>query len=141
RLPLRVPRRTRSACSKLDTYSTVWSRTGKDAVYDTLIRRGTSTKLIFGRTTFIPEVPRLYVAPQQLRRVITTSTIDHHSHHPESPTLTRKGSLAGPRFAGFPRRMPARGPRLPIPPAPPLGPRALAPPPSPRPDRAHITTA
>jgi hypothetical protein len=33
RVPVRVPRRCRSACSKLARYSTVSSRTGKVAVY------------------------------------------------------------------------------------------------------------
>ena len=73
----------------------VWSRTGNVAVYDTFIRRGTSMNLICGRTKFIPG-PRLYVAPQQLRRVTTVHANHIRDRHPESQTLTRTGSLCAP---------------------------------------------
>src|SRR6266536_4553228 len=54
RVPVRVPRRWRSACSRLETNSTVSSRTVNVAVYVTLIRRRTPMKLDCERTTFIP---------------------------------------------------------------------------------------
>jgi hypothetical protein len=51
----RVPRRARSAASSPARNSTVWSRTGRVAVYVTLILGAElHMKLICGRTTFIP---------------------------------------------------------------------------------------
>ena len=69
------------------------------AVYVTLIRRGTSMKLIFGRTTFIPGFRVFTLHHNNLRRV----THRHHqppiNDYPESQMLTRKGSL--PDLHGF----------------------------------------
>jgi hypothetical protein len=76
REPVRMPRRRRSACSRPDRYNTVWSRTGRVAVYVTLIGRRTSMKLI-------SEGPPSYrgsafcVVPQQVRRVAAHSTRCH----------------------------------------------------------------
>jgi hypothetical protein len=60
RMPVRVPRRSRSACSRCDTNRTVCSRTVKVAVYVSLIRRRAPHEADLGRTTFIPGVLRLY---------------------------------------------------------------------------------
>jgi hypothetical protein len=54
RLSVRVPRRCRSSCSRLDRNSTVWSPTGDAAVYVSLVRTRDLYEVDLGRTTFIP---------------------------------------------------------------------------------------
>src|SRR6266480_7693897 len=90
RVPVRVPRRCRSACSKLETNSTVCSRTDSVAVYVTLILDAEPhMKLICGRTTFIPGfcVFSLY------RNDSGASPLGGTSSYAASPAVTRNGSL------------------------------------------------
>jgi hypothetical protein len=54
----------------------------RTAKYDTLIKRGTSVKLIFGRNYFIPEVPRFSL----------WHTIIQTTAHGWQPTLYRRKS-------------------------------------------------
>src|SRR5436190_14102711 len=89
RVPVRVPRRWRSACSRLETNSTVSSRTLNVAVYVTLIRRRTPMKLDCERTTFIPGFCVFPLHPNRFR--VSQPPWSMPTYRPE--TVTRKGSV------------------------------------------------
>src|SRR5439155_19573328 len=89
RVPARVPRRWRSACSRLETNSTVSSRTVNVAVYVTLIRRRTPMKLDCERTTFIPGFCVFPSHPNRFR--VSQPPRSKPTYRPA--TVTRKGSL------------------------------------------------
>jgi hypothetical protein len=69
RMLVRVPRRSRSACSRLDRYDTVSSRTVKAALFVTLMSAQNSYKVDRDKTIFIPGFCVFLLALQRFRRV------------------------------------------------------------------------
>src|SRR5213079_3401302 len=92
RVPARVPRRWRSACSRLETYSTVSSRTVNVAVYVTLIRRRTPMKLDCERTIFIPGFCVFPLHHNRFRRV-AAGAVDTYLPSPYGYTERLSGPI------------------------------------------------